>query len=149
LTSSRPTNEAIVDVSRPTPDEAITESDVDDELARKGLLARRVVAAVLILAATAVWFLMAPSNRSRESEVDVAVASALTTDATNQRTATTAPQRQVVNGWTARDLLALLAREQANASTPSRAPLDDRVPAELALVVIGIAFFGALGRRPT
>ncbi len=106
----------------------ISDADVDDELDRRSVLVRRITAVVLALAAVGIWFALAPTS----TDVKGAVTDALATDRLSQSQATSAPQQQVVNGWVARDLLAITARESA-------APHDERVPAEMMLGVLGIA----------
>lgn len=113
------------------------------------IVIRRLGAAVLAAAAIAVWFAMAPSD-SPSSKLDYSgeIAAALADYATNNASASSAPQQQVVNGWVARDLLTVLARQQDAALSPKSAPHDDRIPAELLLGVLGIALMAGTGPGP-
>ncbi|RBY86785.1 hypothetical protein [Blastococcus sp. TF02A-26] len=119
------------------------------------IIVRRAGAAILAVAALAVWFLMAPDEvrspepqtqeqvRDRGNEIDAALADYELNDA---RTAG-APQQAVVNGWVAKDLLTIIAEQQNEALTrPEVAatvtpivPRDDRIPAFAALAVVGLA----------
>jgi len=107
---------------------------------------RRVGAVVLVIAAIAVWFGMKPSD-SVAGEYSALISAALSADEANQGLAEGAPQQAVVNGWTARDLLTIIARQ---GSAPA-ATDDPRPSALLALAVIGIALLaftaGASQRR--
>jgi hypothetical protein len=93
-----------------------------------------------------------PSSAS--SDVD----SALSDERLNSDSATSAPQQAVVEGWAARDLLAIVGRElgglrddvqsTATASNEQIASIrssepDSRMPRLLTLVVLAIAFWGA------
>jgi hypothetical protein len=106
------------------------------------LKVRRIGAIVLALAAIAVWFSMAPDSTDHSSDVR----SALSSYELNNARTSGAPQQQVVNGWVAKDLLTVIA-EEGNASN------DDRVPALVGLLVLGMALFaftttGSKGREP-
>jgi hypothetical protein len=106
-------------------------------------VARRVLAGLLAVAAIVVWFALKPADGVSPTAADGQVSAALAIDQINAKTAESAPQQQVVNGWTARDLLATIARGQARQH-------DDRIPAELLLGVLGIALLaGTSSRRPT
>ena len=96
---------------------------------------RRVFAAILIVGTAAIWFGMAPE--SSNAEYRSAIASALADDKINNTSTQGAPQQTVVNGWTAKDLLTVIASEGAEQ--------DQRPAALLALAVIGIAGSVALG----
>jgi hypothetical protein len=108
------------------------------------LMFRRIGALVLAVAAVAVWFGMAPSAKvAKAADFGPQISSALANYRLNNANAEYSPQQQVVNGWVAKDLLTVLAREQNAALSPASAPRDDRVPAELLLAVLGLALFGA------
>ena len=96
-------------------------------------IARRVGAALLILAALGIWFGMAPDSGSNEDEVK----SVLREATLNEVTADSAPQQQVVNGWAAKDLLAIIAREQADSDQRQTALTG------LLIVVVGLALITA------
>jgi hypothetical protein len=68
---------------------------------------RRAGAFTLALAAIVVLFAMAP----RDSVTTGDVAAVMTMDTLNQASADSAPKQTVVNGWTARDLLELIAKQ--------------------------------------
>ena len=127
------------------------------------IIFRRVGAAILAAAAIAVWFLMAPaepqtpdvqtqeqvSDRSRE------IASALADYELNEGRTQGAPQQAVVNGWVAKDLLAIIAEQQNDALTradipppvPPVVPNDERIPALIGLLVIGLTLALATAAR--
>jgi hypothetical protein len=112
------------------------------------LIVRRVGALVLALAAVAVWFGLKPSEVSSSSnDFSGEISSALSDYTTNSATAGYAPQQQVVNGWAAKDLLTVIAKEQNAALAPKSAPHDDRIPAELLLGVLGISMLAATSER--
>jgi hypothetical protein len=90
------------------------------------IMIRRVGACILAVAAIVVWFAMGPSNEGdRSSDVSQAL---LTYDLNEARTEG-APQQTVVNGWVAKDLLAIIAEDER----------DDRPAALLGLLVLGAA----------
>lgn len=84
------------------------------------------------------WFGMAPD--SREASFEEAISEALLVDTANNARTEGAPQQAVVNGWTAKDLLTVIAREGAQ-------PSDERPAALLVLVVVGIAGMIAMSPR--
>jgi hypothetical protein len=86
---------------------------------------RRIGALVLALAAVIVWFTMGPDQNTVSADVREVLFEA----DMNEVSASGAPQQQVVNGWAAKDLLAIIANQQA----------DDRVPALVGLLVLGVA----------
>ncbi len=126
---------------------------------------RRAGAAVLALAAIAVWFLMAPeepetpvvqtqeqvADRSRE------IAEALADYQMNESRTQGAPQQAVVNGWVTKDLLTIMVRQQNDALTraevpppvPPVVPNDERIPALVGLLVLGLALAVATSPRST
>jgi hypothetical protein len=119
------------------------------------IIARRVGAAALAVAAACVWFLMAPAEpeapigqvqeqvSDRRSEIDQALSSYELNEGRTQG----APQQAVVNGWVAKDLLAIIAKQQNDALTRDEVPApvspvvpnDERIPALVGLLVIGLA----------
>lgn len=129
------------------------------------LVIRRVGALVLAVAAVLVWFLMEPDvPRTPEAEVQRAVASrstdisqAMSEYELNNTLAGSAPQQQVVNGWVAKDLLQIIAEQQDAAVTRPQVaapvtpvvPPDERVPALVGLVVLGVALFLGTTTRVT
>ena len=82
----------------------------------------------MAVAAVVIFFGMAPP----EGPSDDAIRQVMAEDALNQPTAQGAPQQSVVNGWTARDLLEVIAKTGA-------ASQDPRPAALLTLAVLGIA----------
>jgi hypothetical protein len=125
---------------------------------------RRVGAIVLVAAATAVWLFMAP-DKPVMPEVHVqdslndrssAISSALSDYKMNEARTQGAPQQTVVNGWTAKDLLTIIAEQQNDALTRDEVPApltpivpnDERVPALVGLVVVGIALALLTSPRP-
>ena len=91
------------------------------------ILARRLGAVALALAAIVVWFAMAPEDRSSD------ISRALTEYSLNEARTEGAPQQQVVNGWVAKDLLTIIAEQQNDAAS------DERIPALAGLLVLGAA----------
>ncbi len=128
------------------------------------IIVRRVGAAVLAIAAVAVWFLMAPAEpevpavqaqesvRDRSSEIRSALANYELNEARTQG----APQQAVVNGWVAKDLLTIIAEQQNEALTreeipppvPPVVPNDERIPALVGLLVLGLALAIVTSPRP-
>lgn len=126
------------------------------------LVVRRIGAVLLVAAAVAVWFLMAPEVpetprneaqeqvRNRESDIE----RALSDSELNEAIADSAPQQQVVNGWVARDLLEIIATQQNDALARDEiapvvtpvVPPDERTPALVGLLVAGLAL--ALATTP-
>lgn len=100
--------------------------------------ARRWGAVVLLLAALAVWFGMAPESADPAATRDEIE----TTDEANNVRAEGAPQQAVVNGWTELDYSALIS-EQLETSAAEAA----RSTAMLGLGVAGICLLAATGAR--
>jgi hypothetical protein len=129
------------------------------------IIIRRVGAAVLAFAAVAVWFFMAPAEpatpvvqvqesvRDRSSEIR----SALSDYELNETLTKGAPQQAVVNGWVAMDLLKIIAEQQNEALTREEVPPpvipvvpnDERIPALVGLVVLGLALVIVTSPRPS
>lgn len=111
------------------------------------ILVRRIGAIVLLGAALAVWFGLAPdpdaapNNRSEVTSIELE-------DDGNNALAEGAPQQTVVNGWTANNYLALLSSQLDEAARPQT--VDQRPTAMLGLCVLGIALiaFTGLGSPP-
>jgi hypothetical protein len=119
------------------------------------VLARRIGACILALAALAVWLLMAPSKPKAldvqtpraVSDQSAEIAKALSDYKANNLFTSGAPQQAVVNGWAEKDLLTIIAKQQNEALTrppvtPPVAPIvpnDDRIPALMGLLVLGLA----------
>jgi hypothetical protein len=102
---------------------------------------RRVGAVVIAIAAIVVWVTMGSSEKS-DGEYLADIRSAMLDDRLNQNSADSAPQQSVVNGWTARDLLAISARIEAQGSRD-----DDRLAAELMLLCLAVAWFAITSPR--
>lgn len=93
---------------------------------------RLIGAVVLALAALAIYFGMAPTEKTSATDrADLA----LTLNKQNEADADSAPKQAVVNGWVARDLLTIIASESDRT--------DDRPAALLTLGIVGIAFLSA------
>ena len=103
------------------------------------LLARRIGAAVLALAAVVIWFVMAP-DASRDTSGDVG--RALADYEANEARTQGAPQQQVLTGWVARDLLPTTAARRAGAAS------TERLPPLAGLVVLGLPLPLAPPPRP-
>jgi hypothetical protein len=106
------------------------------------LLARRLGAGVIIIAAGIIWLTMGSSEPS-PSDYRSEIRAALAGDEVNQATASGAPQQQVVNGWTARDLLAAGDRIAANGSRD-----DDRLAAEMTLLIVLVGWVAITTPNP-
>ena len=112
------------------------------------LVVRRLGAACLVLAAVAVWFLLKPAEKASDAaDFAPAIAAAMGDYKTNNASTDSAPQQQVVNGWVAKDLLEVIAHEQNAALSPRSAPRDERVPAYLLLMVLGLGLLAATTER--
>lgn len=104
------------------------------------MLVRRLGALILAAAAVAVWFVLEPEQTSGDTaDYSSAISLAIEEYETNNAMADSAPQQEVVNGWVAKDLLEVIAEAQNASLSPESAPRDDRIPAELLLVVLGVA----------
>lgn len=68
---------------------------------------RRIVGTAAIVLAIVFWFGPLISGETSTSDYEDALDSALAEDVLNNTRTEGAPQQQVVNGWTARDLLAI------------------------------------------
>jgi hypothetical protein len=90
-----------------------------------------------------------PSATSYES----LISSALDADKTNNLLTAGAPQQQVVNGWTAKDLLTIIAKENIDILKAQGAvvdatgalnttPFDERIPALLLIGVLALCWTG-------
>ena len=118
---------------------------------------RRIGLAVLALGALAIFFLMEPdipeegslnlSATNYQALIDLAMSDYNANDALTD----SAPQQQVVNGWVARDLLQIQARQLADVldaltqeteSGQLVATTDPRVPALLVVAVLAICLIG-------
>ena len=130
------------------------------------LTVRAVGFLAIAIAAVAVASTNAPQPKAvaplgiATTDVSSDVATALSDDTVNQASATSAPQQAVVNGWTARDLLAAIGRGE-DAQTPALQEAarfvaatvaansvpernDDRLLRLLALIVIAVCWYGLL-----
>jgi len=103
---------------------------------------RRIGAVVLIVAAIGVWFGMSPTS-DKASSYSSAISAALAADTANNANTAGAPQQTVVNGWTAKDLLTVIANEGA---VPQ--PVDERPAALLTLLVIGFGLVLVTSQTP-
>lgn len=109
-------------------------------------MVRRIGSGLLALVAVVVWVALEPEEPPAPSTSSHArsITQALEEFDVNNQNAQGAPQQQVVNGWVARDLLSIVAAQQNDliaAAAPETA--DQRVPALLALAVVGLALLGA------
>jgi hypothetical protein len=104
---------------------------------------RRICAVALITGAIGVWLGMSPAGPETSSAYHQMITAALATDAKNNKTAHGAAQQAVVNEWTARDLLAIIAQQGADPRS-----VDERPSALLALLVVGLGI-GMATTRPT
>jgi hypothetical protein len=109
------------------------------------VLVRRVGAGVLAAAAIAVWFLMAPDTVEIQDR-SYGIERALIEYESNDAIADSAPQQQVTNGWLTKDLLTIIAEQQNAVALAEDRGGDDRVPALVGLLVLGVAL--ALATTP-
>jgi hypothetical protein len=106
-------------------------------LRRSVIIARKVGAIVLAVAAVVVWFTLGPEDRSSD------IRQAISAYELNELRTEGAPQQQVVNGWVAKDLLTIIAEQQNDVSS------DERLPALVALLVLGAALYAFTSPRRT
>jgi hypothetical protein len=110
---------------------------VNQFLRRSVIIARKVGAVVLAIAAVVVWFAMGPEDRSSD------IRQALVEYEVNNTRTSGAPQQQVVNGWVAKDLLTIIAEQQDDVAG------DERLPALVGLLVLGAALYAFTSPRRT
>ncbi len=112
----------------------------------------------LAVVGLAIWFGLAPEPPVEidDANRDVAlyerlIDAAISDHEANEELAESAPQQQVVNGWVARDLLHIGARAAVDqlavdvATLESSQRRDDRIPALLVLLILGVSYHGASG----
>ena len=103
-------------------------------------IARRVGALVLVAAAVAVWFGLAPSDDDAPNHRSDRAAIESSDDGNNALTSG-APQQEVVNGWTTIAYLKLVSEQLDDNAAPEAT--DERPAAMLGLCVIGIGLLAA------
>jgi len=123
---------------------------------------------VLIAAAAGVWYGLAPKVSTSTptlpsgTQYESLISQVLADDVTNNAGAQGAPQQAVVNGWTERDLLTIIAKENVDilqaqgavvdaTGNLSTTPFDNRIPALLLVGVLAICWLGLTagdGGRP-
>ena len=114
---------------------------------------------VLAASAVAVFLVLAPKTPTvlpslpSATRYESLITDALAADKSNNLLTAGAPQQQVVNGWTARDLLTIIAKQnidllaaqgavvQANGNLTTT-PFDERLPALVLIGVIAICWSG-------
>ena len=74
------------------------------------------------------------------TDYDTAISAALSDDNANNLRAEGAPQQTVVNGWTAKDLLTIIARQNGDLMRLSSS--DERIPALLLIGVLAVCWSG-------
>ena len=99
---------------------------------------RRIGAVVLAAAALGVLFGLAPKTAVTASDISIVMLG----DEVNQESADPAPKQTVVNGWTARDLLELIAKQGVASNDPRSAAL-------LTLAVLALCLGIATSAVPT
>jgi hypothetical protein len=116
------------------------------------------------VAAVVVFFVLTPKVPKSTPTLPTAtqyqslIQQALADDTANNVLTQGAPQQTVVNGWTARDLLTIIAKENQDILTAQGAvvdatgtlqttPFDDRVPALLLIGVIALCWAGVSAPR--
>lgn len=115
--------------------------------------------ALCAIAAVAVFVLLAPNvptptpTLPSATHYESLISQALDDDRSNNLLTEGAPQQQVVNGWTAKDLLTIIAKQNIDILTSQGAvvdatgtlqtvPFDERVPALLVIAVIALCWAG-------
>ena len=113
----------------------------------------------LIAAAVAVWVVLAPKVSTKTptlpsgTDYVTLIKQALSDSDTNNLTANSAPQQQVVNGWVAKDLLTIIAKQNVDilqsqgavvdaTGNLSTTPFDERIPALLLVGVVALCWMG-------
>jgi hypothetical protein len=94
---------------------------------------------LLAVGALVSYFMLKPSSpKDRSSEITAAIVS----DAVNAKSSNSAPQQQVVNGWTARDLLEVQSNI-TNDAAKSASEGDKQIAVMLVYGVLAICWLGA------
>jgi hypothetical protein len=136
---------------------------IREDLMRSTL--RAIGYVVLASAAVGAYFGLAPKvvtdmpTLPSASQYESLILQALSDDTANNARALGAPQQSVVNGWTARDLLTIIAKEQADILRAQGAvvdatgrlqtnPFDERIPALLLIVLLALAWNGLTAAQP-
>jgi len=119
---------------------------------------------VLAIAAVAVFIVLKPVVTTSVPSLPSAttyeslISTALSDNSVNDANAESAPQQQVVNGWVARDLLMIIAKENADIFKAQGAvvdvtgalqttPFDERIPALLLIGVFALCWTGLSARQ--
>lgn len=119
---------------------------------------------IIAVAAAAAWVVLAPTTAEdaptlpSATQYETLISQALDDNSANDARTESAPQQQVVNGWVARDLLTIIAKQNADLLRASGAivesngvlrtnPFDERVPALLGLGILALVWDGLT--RPT
>ena len=114
---------------------------------------------VLAIAAVAVFVVLRPKidtvtpTLPSATSYESLITSALDADTANNLRTEGAPQQQVVNGWTAKDLLTIIAKENIDILKAQGAvvdatgalnttPFDERIPALLLFGVLALCWTG-------
>jgi hypothetical protein len=113
---------------------------------------------VCAAAGAAVFFFLAPDVPKSTptlsfTDYQSLIEQALTADEANNLRAEGAPQQAVVNGWTARDLLTIIAKENQDllaaqgavvdaTGTLQTTPFDNRVPGLLLVAIVTLSWAG-------
>lgn len=111
------------------------------------LVARRIVGGILVLAAVAVWLLMAPDDNA--PSFGNARGTIESDDDRNNGLADGAPQQAVVNGWSANKYLELISKQLEEARNHDAEVADPRLPALALLGVLGLAVVLITSERST
>jgi hypothetical protein len=129
------------------------------------IIVRRVGAIVLVAAAVAIWLLMAPKEPAMPvvqvqepvSDRSLDIRQALSEYKQNDARTQGAPQQAVVNGWVTKDLFSIMAEQQNEALVRDAVPIpltpvaphDERIPALVGLLVVGLALALFTAPRPS
>jgi hypothetical protein len=114
------------------------------------MFVRQIGFVVLAIAAVIVVAVSGPTEPEPidTSRFDRQVQQALSDFDANEARTEGAPQQQVVNGWVNRDLLTIISRQlSASMETTDPGPADDRLPYLGPILVLAVAWHGAISPR--
>jgi len=128
-----------------------------DQIRLMGFVVAAIVSVVAFIALTPNVQTSTPTLPSA-TRYESLITEALDADRLNNLSTESAPQQQVVNGWTARDLLTIIAKENIDilraqgavvdaTGTLQTTPFDNRVPALLLIALLTLCWHGITAPR--